>query len=386
MEKYELVEKLASGSYGTVFLCQDKTTNEKVAIKMFSSSDQDAQVLKSAVRETLLLQKCQGHSNVIKIHQALRSKSGRIYLVLEYLPSILSHRIKSSGPVPEAECWSILHQLLSATSSLHKQRILHRDLKPSNIGFSPDGTLKLFDFGLARTWARFEKGLSPYVTTRWYRCPELLVGASYGPEVDVWAIGCILAEMAVGKVLFPGTTHMEQLEMVSSCLSLPAHFVALQEELKAMEKASARQDQAKDENKAPLPVKTLKERLEGVSEDMIKVIEACLTVDPLRRPSVDDLLSWPMIKSAGSRKEVKDNSSGNTSANLSPSRSSGSSTCNLAKPEEVIVESFNQDQSQGSEDAAEAPTSPERADAVSQVTSSTKSSSYSSCFCFHPCN
>ena len=391
MERYELVEKLASGSYGTVFLCRDKTTSQRVAIKMFVHSDTDAQVLKSAVRETLLLQKCQsmGSPNIIKILQALRSKSGRIYLVLEHLPSILSTRIKA-GPLPEAECWTILHQLLSAVSCLHKKHILHRDLKPSNIGFTSDGTLKLFDFGLARTWARFESGLSPYVTTRWYRCPEILVGASYGPEVDIWAIGCILAEMATGQVLFSASTHMDQLELVNSCLGLPARYVSLHNELKAMEKKPIKEDPGvQDLVEDKVHVKTLRERLPGVSEDLYKVIEACLHVDPLRRPSADDLLSWPALKSRKKDKESnRESLRDGVSANLSPSRSSGSSECEVtapvANPEEVAVEPFNQEPLLAALDQTKSVEQMPRLQQNESAKQMSAKPSLLSCLCFQP--
>lgn len=189
------------------------------------------------------------------------------------------------------------------------------------------------------------------MTTRWYRCPEILVGASYGPEVDVWAIGCILAEMATGQVLFSGSTHMEQLELVSSVLGLPNRYVPLHNELRAMEKKSP-----KDSEEVKAPVKTLRERLAGVSEDLIKVVEACLQVDPLKRPSADDLLSWPCIKSSrdkkGNSEALRDNKESSEplreglSINLSPSRSSRSSEANIGAPgvcsEDVNVQSFNQ--------------------------------------------
>lgn len=350
MDRYELVSKIAHGSYGTVFLCRDKSSKgiseEHVAIKMFMHSDKDAQFLKSAVRETVLLQQCQSHSNIVKVHQAYRSKSGRVYLVLEHLPSILSLCIKEEGHLLESQIWPILHQLLQATSFLHKSRILHRDLKPSNIGFSKDGVLKLFDFGLARTWVRFESTLSPYVTTRWYRAPELLVGATYGPEIDIWAIGCILAEMATGSVLFPGTSHMDQLDLISSTFQgrLPSRFAEHMKDLHAAKEIMMEDSSFADVNisKPKGTPMSLREKLESyVSEPLFKVIESCLQPDPLRRPSADDLLRLPMIRDHG-KVEI----------NLNREQVSKSSTCksstsfgfssegapDRAKPEDIVVE------------------------------------------------
>jgi cyclin-dependent kinase-like len=97
-----------------------------------------------------------------------------------------------------------LYQLLKAIHFCHSQNIIHRDIKPENILLSKDGVLKLCDFGFARSWSMGLK-LSPYVSTRWYRAPELLVGdVCYGPGVDIWSVGCMFVEMLTGIPIFPG--------------------------------------------------------------------------------------------------------------------------------------------------------------------------------------
>ncbi len=125
----------------------------------------------------------------------------RVYLVLEYLPRTLGTAIaleKGSPSIAQDRAqsffWSTIRQLLVAVAHLHEHRIIHRDLKPSNIMFTDDGTLKVIDFGLSRR-VKGDSLLTGYVCTRWYRAPELLVGAPYGFEVDVWSVGKMLAPL-----------------------------------------------------------------------------------------------------------------------------------------------------------------------------------------------
>ena len=94
--------------------------------------------------------------------------------------------------------------------------MIHRDIKPENLLVNSDHTLKLCDFGFARTVNRVgEQSLTDYVATRWYRAPELLVGcARYSKSVDVWAIGCIMGELLDGQPLFPGESEIDQLYII----------------------------------------------------------------------------------------------------------------------------------------------------------------------------
>lgn len=110
----------------------------------------------------------------------------------------------------------LLYQMLCGIKHLHAAGIIHRDLKPSNIVVKSDCTLKILDFGLARTAAT---GLlmTPYVVTRYYRAPEVILGMGYQANVDVWSVGCIMAEMVRGSVLFPGS------DRILTCLLCAIH-------------------------------------------------------------------------------------------------------------------------------------------------------------------
>lgn len=104
---------------------------------------------------------------------------------------------------------------------MHKAGIIHRDLKPSNIVVNFQCRLKILDFGLARNSGDNSMLMTPYVVTRYYRAPEVILGVGYGPNVDVWSIGCIFAELIKGRVLFPGTDHIDQWTKIVEIVGTP---------------------------------------------------------------------------------------------------------------------------------------------------------------------
>jgi len=121
-----------------------------------------------------------------------------------------------------------MKQLLQGLNYCHKRNVLHRDLKASNLLINNEGVLKLGDFGLARPYKQDAAGMrdrdfTNRVITLWYRPPELLLGATrYGPEVDMWSVGCILAELLLGRPLFPGADEAAQLDKIARLLGTPS--------------------------------------------------------------------------------------------------------------------------------------------------------------------
>ena len=104
---------------------------------------------------------------------------------------------------------SFIYQLCKAINFCHSQNIIHRDIKPENLLISLSGSLRLCDFGFARTLSPIDV-LTEYVATRWYRAPELLVGSPYDTSIDMWAIGCMMAELIDSQPLFPGESDIDQ--------------------------------------------------------------------------------------------------------------------------------------------------------------------------------
>lgn len=150
-------------------------------------------------------------------------RKGKLYLVFEHVDhTILEDLDKSPNGLSDHNETGLVRkfmwQLLKAIDFLHSRNVIHRDIKPENILISSNNVLKLCDFGFARTLAGPGAKYTDYVATRWYRAPELLVGdTEYGKGVDIWAIGCIFAEVLTGNPLFPGDTDIDQLYRIMKC-------------------------------------------------------------------------------------------------------------------------------------------------------------------------
>lgn len=173
-------------------------------------------VRKTTLREVKILRMLK-HRCIVALREAFRRK-GKLYLVFEYLERNLLEVLEDHPRGLDAELVRVyVFQLVLAIEFCHRNGVIHRDIKPENLLVNPDHTLKLCDFGFARTVSSDDMGnLTDYVATRWYRAPELLLGSStYDFQVDVWAIGCIMGELIDGQPLFPGDTELDQL-----CVSL----------------------------------------------------------------------------------------------------------------------------------------------------------------------
>ena len=106
---------------------------------------------------------------------------------------------------------------------MHSSNIIHRDLKPSNLLLNKNCDLKICDFGLARGYEDTTTTLTEYVVTRWYRAPEVILSwKKYTAAIDVWSVGCILAELIIRKPLLPATSEEEQLNMITKLLGNPS--------------------------------------------------------------------------------------------------------------------------------------------------------------------
>lgn len=217
MERYKVVGFISSGTYGRVYkaLGRQGQTGE-FAIKKFKPDKEGEQVSytgisQSAIREMSLCSELK-HPNVIKLIEIILEDKC-IFMVFEYaehdlLQIIHHHTQQPRHPIPPQTVKSIMFQLLNGCQYLHANWVLHRDLKPANIMVTSAGEVKIGDLGLAR---RFDKPLhslfsgDKVVVTIWYRAPELILGSRhYTPAIDMWAIGCIFAELLSLRPIFKG--------------------------------------------------------------------------------------------------------------------------------------------------------------------------------------
>nr|XP_020461235.1 cyclin-dependent kinase-like 4 isoform X2 [Monopterus albus] len=290
MDKYEKLAKIGEGSYGVVFKCRHRDTGQIVAIKKFVESEDDPVIKKIALREIRLLKQLK-HVNLVNLLEVFRRKR-RLHLVFEFCEqTVLNELDKHPQGVPEAQLKSIVWQTLQAVNFCHKHNCIHRDVKPENILLTKTGVIKLCDFGFARI-LRPEDDYTDYVATRWYRAPELLVGdTQYGPPVDVWALGCVFAELLHGNPLWPGKSDVDQLYLIQKTLGdlIPRHRQVFRSNLFFSGVSIPEPD----------ATEPLERHFHGVSPHALQVMKSCLVMDPSLRLSCEELLELPYFQEEG---------------------------------------------------------------------------------------
>ncbi|RXG62163.1 Cyclin-dependent-like kinase 5 [Armadillidium vulgare] len=222
MQKYEKLEKIGEGTYGTVFKAKNRETQEIVALKRVRLDDDDEGVPSSALREICLLKELK-HKNIVRLHDVLHSER-KLTLVFEHCDQDLKKYFDSlNGEIDPDIVKAFMFQLLRGLEFCHSKNVLHRDLKPQNLLINKNGELKLADFGLARAFGIPVRCYSAEVVTLWYRPPDVLFGAKiYNTSIDMWSAGCIFAELAnAGRPLFPGSDVDDQLKRIFKLLGTP---------------------------------------------------------------------------------------------------------------------------------------------------------------------
>jgi len=223
LKRYKILSLIGDGTYGLVYLATNVETCEKVAIKSMKRRYHSWDEV-TDLREVKSLKKL-NHPNVVKLKEVIRENS-RLYFIFEYVRGDLLGlmREKPNDNFPEFWIRSVIQQVLQGLSFMHKLGFFHRDLKPENIlatTSSADVIVKIADFGLARE-IRSAPPFTDYVSTRWYRAPEVLLrSTSYNSPIDIWAVGCITSELYTKRPLFPGTSEIDQLYKIASILGTP---------------------------------------------------------------------------------------------------------------------------------------------------------------------
>jgi cyclin-dependent kinase len=286
-ERYEIIEKCGEGAYGKVYLAKDLKTNSKVAIKKIKLASVEEGVPISSIREISLLKEL-NHINVVKLMDVIHLEN-KIILVFEYVEQDLKKLLKTKpNGFEEKEYKSLIYQLLQGIKYVHKLKILHRDLKSENLLVSDDGVMKIADFGLARGFGLPIKNFRNDVVSLWYRAPDILLGnENYSTSVDLWSVGCILAEMVNGGIFFQGYSEKEQINKIFKMLGTPNI-----KELPMYEKYPG----WKEEKWESFPRKNFKELCPKLNNDGLDLLQKLLEFDPEKRISAADALEHPFFK------------------------------------------------------------------------------------------
>ncbi|KAI8921752.1 kinase-like domain-containing protein [Entophlyctis helioformis] len=227
---YELDKKIGEGTFGEVAIGRHKATGAVVALKRILVHNEKEGIPITALREIKIL-KALNHPNVITLREIAykagdrnRRERGTVFMVFPYMDHDLTGLLENPQVrFSPGQIKSYMRQLLEGIRYLHKNRILHRDMKGSNILIDNEGHLRIADFGLARTFVETDhKGYTNMVVTRWYRPPELLMGATkYTTSIDMWGVGCVFGEMLRRRPILTGADDMDQLDKIFMLCGTP---------------------------------------------------------------------------------------------------------------------------------------------------------------------
>ncbi|KAI0698061.1 kinase-like domain-containing protein [Cerioporus squamosus] len=236
---YTVLTKLGEGTFGEVHKAQHRVNGTAVALKRILMHNEKEGMPVTALREIKIL-KALRHPCIVDILDMFVVRShGKeaplsVYMVFPYMDHDLAGLLENERvKLTPSQIKLYMKQLLEGTEYMHRNHILHRDMKAANLLISNDGCLKIADFGLARAfdpsivWQKEdakgrERKYTNCVVTRWYRPPELLLGArQYGGEVDMWGVGCVLGEMFFRKPILPGASDLDQLDKIWQLCGTP---------------------------------------------------------------------------------------------------------------------------------------------------------------------
>ncbi len=317
--RYKTIKVVGNGSFGVVFQARCVETDEIVAIKKV------LQDRRFKNRELQIIRKLD-HPNVVQLKHCFYSSGGPpplasspsgsskpptnktssssahngnaddlyLNLVLEYVPDtvykINKHYVRSNERMPIFLVKLYVYQMLRSLAHIHCQGICHRDIKPQNLLVDVQThALKLCDFGSAKILRPEESNIS-YICSRYYRAPELIFGAAnYTPLIDVWSLGCVFAELILGKPLFPGESGIDQLVEIIKVLGTPS-----KQEIFAM---NPHYTDFKFPFINPSPWAKVFSANKKACPDTIDLLSKMLVYDPVKRITAGDALAHPFFDS-----------------------------------------------------------------------------------------
>lgn len=285
MNRYTTIRQLGDGTYGSVLLGRSIESGELIAIKKMKRKFYSWEECMN-LREVKSLKKL-NHANVVKLKEVIR-ENDHLYFIFEYMKENLYQLIKERNKLfPESAIRNIMYQILQGLAFIHKHGFFHRDLKPENLLCMGPELVKIADFGLARE-IRSKPPYTDYVSTRWYRAPEVLLrSTNYSSPIDVWAVGCIMAEVYTLRPLFPGASEIDTIFKICQVLGTPKK-TDWPEGYQLSSAMNFRWPQC-----VPNNLKTL---IPNASSEAIQLLRDMLQWDPKKRPTASQALRYPYFQ------------------------------------------------------------------------------------------
>ncbi|CAK7336660.1 unnamed protein product [Dovyalis caffra] len=299
--EYERLNEINEGTYGKVYKAKDKKTGEFVALKKVKMDVGRDKYLEeygfplTSLREINILMSFD-HPSIVKVKEVVMGDLDSVFMVMEYMEHDLKglmQAIKQPFSTSEVKC--LMLQLLQGVKYLHDNWVLHRDLKTSNLLLNNQGELKVCDFGMSRQYGSPWKPYTSLVVTLWYRAPELLLGAKqYSTAVDMWSVGCIMAEMLTKEPLFTGKREIDQLDKIFRTLGTPNEMIwPGLSKLPGAKANFVKQPYNQLRKKFPFTPFTGSPVLSDSGFDLLNKL---LTYDPEKRITADDALNHPWFQ------------------------------------------------------------------------------------------
>ncbi|CCD24719.1 mitogen-activated serine/threonine-protein kinase KSS1 NDAI_0D04050 [Naumovozyma dairenensis CBS 421] len=301
--QYQLVDLIGEGAYGTVCSAIHKPSGVKVAIKKIQPFSK-AMFVTRTLREIKLLTYFHNHENIISILDKVKpisvNKLNAVYLVQELMETDLQKIIMNSNnnPLSDDHIQYFTYQILRALKAIHSAQVIHRDLKPSNLLLNSNCDLKVCDFGLSRCLTSSSDSretlvgfMTEYVATRWYRAPEIMLTfQEYTTAMDIWSVGCILAEMVSGRPLFPGRDYHHQLWLILEVLGTPSL-----EDFAQIKSKRAKEYISNLPMRSPMPWVNVLNTQRNLNPDMLDLLTKMLLFNPNKRITAAEALNHPYL-------------------------------------------------------------------------------------------
>ncbi|PVV02648.1 hypothetical protein BB560_002894 [Smittium megazygosporum] len=292
---YRIVRDIGQGAYGFVCQAEHRESKQMVAIKKVTRVSEKEILTKRCLREIKLLCHFEGHENIIQLFNIEivdRNYFNEVYLIQELMEADLHQIIRSNQPLSDAHHRYFLYQICRGLKYIHSANVLHRDLKPGNLLVNADCSLKICDFGLARGYSDLPDDnigfLTEYVATRWYRAPEIMLSyQSYTKAIDIWSVGCILAELLSRKPLFKGRDYVDQINKIIDVLGTPKD--------ETIERIGSERAQLYMRSLPIVPKIPFSDIFPDAEPDTIDFLERLLDFDPMTRITVEEALKHPYL-------------------------------------------------------------------------------------------